>query len=231
MYKSVLNGYEAIIFDLDGTVVQDEDTWREAIRSIFEPEALNEDIYLGERGYRLRENIELVVKKNQLKSNVNEDTYYRLVVTEFFNNFKYIELTPGFLEFAEKLKASGKRMALVTNSDLAIAIEITKRLKIDHYFEFILSAEQVRNPKPLPDIYEEAVRRLNLPKKKILVFEDSPSGSFSAEEAGLNRIIILDSSLSKVDFGSRTRNFVDSFEFIVENYDIDSDEYIESLLQ
>ena len=38
MYKSVLNGYQAVIFDLDGTVVQSEGVWQNAIRTIFDPE-------------------------------------------------------------------------------------------------------------------------------------------------------------------------------------------------
>lgn len=229
MYKSVLNGYDAVIFDLDGTVVQDEEVWLEARRTIFEPEILNEDLYLGERGYRLRENIDLMTKKNQLRSSINQDTYYRLVVKEFFNNFNYVELTPGFLELADKLKASGKKMALVTNTDLDIAIEVARRLNIYDYFEFILSAEEVVRPKPFGDIYEEAVKRLNLPKSKILVFEDSPAGSQAAEFAGLNRIIIFDSRLKKVEFGSKTRNFVDNFEIISDLYDVDSDKYVEEL--
>ena len=97
MFKSVLKGYDAIIFDLDGTIVQDEGCWTMAIKSFFEPEILSEVPYFGERGLQLRENVELIVKKNYLRAEVNQEVFYQLIVKEFFNNFDSVELTPGFI--------------------------------------------------------------------------------------------------------------------------------------
>lgn len=232
MYKTILKGYEAVIFDLDGTIVQDEPTWQLAKRNIFEPEIVSQNPYFGERGVQLRENISLIVKNNYLRSNVNQQTYYQLVVKEFFNNFDDVYLTDGFLDFAENLKKLNIRMALVTNSDKDIALEIIRRLKIDKYFEFVITAQDVKNPKPAPDIYELAVTKLKVAKNKILVFEDSPAGNYSAELAGLqNRIIVLDPSLDLISFGSATRNFIDNFEIINNNIEIDADDYITELFQ
>jgi HAD superfamily hydrolase (TIGR01509 family) len=231
MFKSVLKGYDAIIFDLDGTIVQDEGCWTMAIKTIFEPEILSEVPYFGERGLQLRENVELIVKKNYLRAEVNQEVFYQLIVKEFFNNFDSVELTPGFIELAENLKKSGKRLAVVTNSDKAIADEIIKRLDIGKYFEFVISAQEVELPKPSPLVYLEAVKRLGVSKSKILVFEDSVGGAFAAEIAELNRIIILDPQFSPVDFGSKTRNFIDSFEVINDNFEVDSDQYFDRIFQ
>ena len=169
MFKSVLKGYDAIIFDLDGTIVQDEGCWTMAIKTIFEPEILSEVPYFGEWGLQLRENVELIVKKNYLRAEVNQEVFYQLIVKEFFNNFDSVELTPGFIELAENLKKSGKRLAVVTNSDKVIADEIIKRLDIGKYFEFVISAQEVELPKPSPLVYLEAVKKLGAKGVFILV--------------------------------------------------------------
>jgi HAD superfamily hydrolase (TIGR01509 family) len=226
MYKSVLKGYEAIIFDLDGTVIQSEGVWQDAIIAIFEPEILNDTPYYGERGLQLRENIELITQKNQLRAMINPDVYYKLIIGDFFNNFN-VELTAGFEEFADHLKKSGKRLVLATNTDKDITLEIIKRLKIDKYFEFVISAEEVSLRKPNPAIYIETVKRLKLPKEKILVFEDSQIGALAAELADLNRIIVLPSELSPSMYGSKTRNFIDDFNDINDYIDVDADTFIE----
>lgn len=232
MFKTIFKGYEAIIFDLDGTIVQDEPTWNLAKQNIFEPEIVSQNPYYGERGLQLRENISLIVKNNYLRSNVNQQTYYQLVVKEFFNNFDDVYLTEGFIEFAENLKKLNIRMVLVTNTDRDITLEIIERLKIEKYFEFVVTPQDVKNPKPFPDIYEFAINKLKVAKNKILVFEDSPAGNYSAEMAGLqNRIIVLDPSLDLVSFGSTTRNFIDDFEIINDNIKVDADDYIMDLFQ
>ncbi len=227
MYKSVLKGYEALIFDLDGTVIQSEGVWQDAIIAIFEPEILNDTPYYGERGLQLRENIELIIQKNQLRAMINPDVYYKLIIGDFFNNFNKIELTAGFEEFADHLKKSGKRLVLATNTDKDITLEIIKRLKIDKYFEFVISAEEVSLRKPNPAIYIETVKRLKLPKEKILVFEDSQIGALAAELADLNRIIVLPPELSPSMYGSKTRNFIGDFNDINDYIDVDAESFIE----
>jgi HAD superfamily hydrolase (TIGR01509 family) len=227
MYKSVLNGYEAIIFDLDGTVVQSENIWQNAIRAIFDPEILSDKPYYGERGLQLRENIELIILKNQLRAQVNPDVYYKLIIGEFFNNFEDVELTPGFQELAERLKKDGKRLVLATNTDRDITLEVIKRLKIENYFEFVISGEEVALRKPNPAIYIEAIKRLKLPKERILVFEDSQAGALAAELADLNKIVVLPPDLSPSMYGSKTRNFIDDFNDINDYIDVDADTFIE----
>lgn len=227
MYKSVLVGYEAVIFDLDGTVVQSEGVWQNAVRAIFDPEILSDIPYYGERGLQLRENIELIVQKNQLRAQVNPDVYYKLIVGEFFNNFDAVELTPGFEELAARLNNEGKRLVLATNTDRDITLEVIKRLKIEKYFEFVISGEEVALRKPNPAIYIEAIKRLKLPKERILVFEDSQAGSLAAELAELSRIIVLPPDLSPSLYGSKTRNFIDDFNDINDYIDVDADTFIE----
>ena len=128
---------------------------------------------------------------------------------------------------AERLKKDGKRLVLATNTDRDITLEVIKRLKIENYFEFVISGEEVALRKPNPAIYIEAIKRLKLPKERILVFEDSQAGALAAELADLNKIVVLPPDLSPSMYGSKTRNFIDDFNDINDYIDVDADTFIE----
>ena len=65
------------------------------------------------------------------------------------------------------------------------------------YFDVIITREQVKKPKPDPEIYKEAVKQLNLKPKECIVIEDSVAGVEAAKRAGLFCIAVLNSFKEK----------------------------------
>lgn len=230
MYKNFFDGYEAVIFDLDGTIVYDEPVWQESVYNVFSKEIISEKPLYGERGENLRAKIFYILNSNSFRSSISEESYYQLVVNEFFKNIENVTLTPGFIEFADFLKSKNIKMVLVTNSDLKVTEGIIEKLKIKKYFDLILTADDVNLPKPAPDIYNLARLKLDLPVNKVLVFEDSVNGARAAELADLNTIIILPSGYSPTDYSSKNRIFIEDFDVINENLNQDGDTYLNNFV-
>jgi 16S rRNA pseudouridine516 synthase len=227
MYKNFFDGYEAIVFDLDGTIINDEFVWDSVLEDVFLPEIISDRPYLGERGQNLRAKIYSIKIRNSFRSDISEDSFYELVLNNFFKRLGEIEITPGFIEFAEFLKSKEKKLALVTNSDQRLTNKILESLNLKKYFDLIVTADDVAYPKPAPDIYKLAILKLNLKNEKILVFEDSVSGSNAAEIAGLKMIIVLPEENTPSDYSSKNRIFIENFNVINDDLESDTDTYLE----
>jgi HAD superfamily hydrolase (TIGR01509 family) len=227
MYKNFFDGYEAIVFDLDGTIINDEFVWDSVLEDVFLPEIISDRPYLGERGQNLRAKIYSIKIRNSFRSDISEDSFYELILNNFFKRLGEIEITPGFIEFAEFLKSKEKKLVLVTNSDQRLTNKILESLSLKKYFDLIITADDVVYPKPAPDIYKLAILKLNLKNEKILVFEDSVSGSNAAEIAGLKMIIVLPEENTPSDYSSKNRIFIENFNVINEDLESDTDTYLE----
>jgi HAD superfamily hydrolase (TIGR01509 family) len=226
MYKDFFDKFECIVFDLNGTIIQDEVLWSLIYKEVFASEILSDYPYYGERGLTLKDNIDLILSSNDFNSKASSDVYYKTITSKYFQRLDKSRITPGFLEFVNTMINLNKRMALVSNSDSYITKTTLSNLQLTHYFEFVLTSDDVINPKPAPDIYEYAVMKFGVSKEKVLVFEDSLIGNFSAEKAGLERMIILPENLEPIDYGSNTEHFIENFNEINPYVDVDPEDYI-----
>ena len=88
---------------------------------------------------------------------------------------------------------SGIKLAVVTNSIRETAEFMLKYSGIIHYFDLIITNEDVANQKPSPDCYLQAMSRLNLEPDSVVVIEDGIYGIESAQSAGIENIIKVSS--------------------------------------
>ncbi len=89
-----------------------------------------------------------------------------------------------------QLIREGFRLALCSNSVRSSVEGMTSTANIREFFEFMLSNEDIENPKPAPDIYIEAVRRLGLRPDECLTVEDNANGVASAKSAGIEVLVV-----------------------------------------
>ena len=76
-------------------------------------------------------------------------------------------------------------MAVATGGTRAICVKTLESLRLMHYFQDLVTADDVQHGKPAPDIFLEAARRLKLPPADCLAFEDADLGLQSARAAGM----------------------------------------------
>lgn len=230
MFKTILSGYQGIIFDLDGTIIYSTQAWENAIKKVVSPFIKSSPPYFSEKGINLIDRLYDIKGTNELAVDFDIDKTYHAINKEFFNNFSEVMVVPGFEEFATRLREEGKKIALATNTDREIAEEILKKLNLTSLFDFTFFRQDVSKGKPAPDIYDLAVKEMGFIKDRVLVFEDSPAGVLSANTAKLKVIVVLDvynGPVSVADYGSNNRFFIKDYEEVVATMDQDLEDYLD----
>ncbi|HTL81509.1 MAG TPA: hexitol phosphatase HxpB [Bacteroidia bacterium] len=185
---------KAVIFDMDGLLIDSEPKWREAETNVFGrlSVAPSEKDFEDMMGNRIQEVIakwhakhpwdDFSIDKTQ-KEIVEE--VGRLVVTT-------AELMPGVSEVLDQLRIQNSelRIALASSSPLSLIERITKHFDIYDRFDVVCSAEFEKNGKPAPDVFLTAARRLITAPENCLVLEDSYNGVLAAKNAGMKCIAI-----------------------------------------
>ncbi|WP_159499820.1 HAD family phosphatase [Microbacterium sp. 18062] len=173
----------AVLWDMDGTLVDTEDYWTEAAEEILREEQPRAeigahshvglslpDVAADLRARGVRRDADMIVAR--LVSRVAE-------LTEIGG----LPWRPGALEMLAELCERAVPVALVTMSYRTHALAVTAALPIGR-FDVIVAGDEVRNGKPAPDAYLEAARRLDVPPEACLAIEDSPVGLRAARSAG-----------------------------------------------
>ena len=203
----------AIIFDLDGTLVQSEKLKAQSyaiavqrMRDLPEPEPLAIDAYReivgSAREAATRHVIERLDLESELRSLMSQQgasepwEVLAGMRTEIYNNMvedpqvlrdNQWPHTVGLLKVARE---NFCRTALATMSYRKEALHLLKSLDIENSLDEVLSREDVQNPKPDPEIYLLAAQKLGVEPQDCLVLEDSPNGSQARVAAGMNVIAV-----------------------------------------
>ena len=122
----------------------------------------------------------------------------------------YFKLADGLLDFLKQLKDKGIGIAVASNAPLVNIDFALDEGEIRPYFDAILYAGMVPNPKPAPDIYLKACELLGYPAQTCYVIEDSPPGLKAAVAAGCKAIAIT-STFPKPELQLLTPRVIDHF--------------------
>jgi HAD superfamily hydrolase (TIGR01509 family) len=181
---------DAVIFDNDGLLLDTESVWTRAEQDLFERRGLE---------FTPEDKRELVGTSAEIAGRVLErrlaepgrgaeliEELNALVVAELEHG---VEAMVGARELLHTLKQRGTPTGLVSNSPLVFVRRSLEIAGFEDRFDVVLSAHEVAAPKPAPDPYLEACRRLGVePGPGVVALEDSPTGVAAARAAGLTVI-------------------------------------------
>ncbi|HSN20031.1 MAG TPA: HAD-IA family hydrolase [Usitatibacter sp.] len=187
---------EALIFDVDGTVAETEGLHRRAFNLAFERHGI--DIRWDEREYRRllrvhggKERIARSLAEHEEPRPPAEIAAIHATKTRIYDELLHAEgvpWRPGVRRLMTEAKRAGLRLALATTTSEANLEPLFAPVLGEGWrtrFEAIVAGDAVPRKKPAPDVYLEALRRLDLDASQAVAFEDSRAGVEAARAAGL----------------------------------------------
>jgi HAD superfamily hydrolase (TIGR01509 family) len=181
---------DAVVFDNDGLLLDTESVWTRAERDLFERRGLDftpahKRELVGTSaevaGGILERRLEEPGRAPALIEELNE-----LVVAELEHG---VEAMIGARELLGELRLRGTPLGLVSNSPLSFVRRSLQIVGFEDRFDAVISAHEVAAPKPSPEPYLEACRRLGVVAgPDVVALEDSPTGVAAARAAGLTVI-------------------------------------------
>jgi beta-phosphoglucomutase len=189
--KKPLKNPKAFLFDLNGTLINDMHyhvkAWHRILNELgagISMEKTKKECY--GKNHELLERIfpERFTEEEKDRMSLEKEKQYQ---SEFRPNLELIDGLDGFLK---EVKAAGIKMAIGSAAILPNIDFVLDGLHIRHYFDVIVSADDVVYSKPHPETYIQCAGKLDIAAKDCLVFEDAPKGAESAKNAGMDCVII-----------------------------------------
>lgn len=175
-----------VVFDLDGVLLESEPRWTvvetELFRRYGRTYGPDEKLQLigtglGGTGTKFEEMLEQPGRARELLEELLE-----LAAEDFARG---IPPMPGAVELANELRDAGRPIAVASNSFHRLVDVALKGSPLDGVFDVVVASDDVEHPKPAPDLFLEACRRLGVRPEDSIAIEDSPTGIDSAKAAGL----------------------------------------------
>jgi HAD superfamily hydrolase (TIGR01509 family) len=180
---------DAVIFDMDGVLVDTEHLWDEVREVLTEewggrytPEA--QEAMMGMSSLEWSRYLHETVGLREQPEVINAEVVRRMLARYEVD----LPVVPGAIEAVTQLAEQGLTLALASSSNRELIDAVLRQLDLTALFDVTVSSEEVPRGKPAPDVYLEAARRLGVEPGRCAAVEDSASGIRAAHAAGMRVI-------------------------------------------
>ena len=181
----------AVIFDLDGTVLDNEDEYGASFKKVLESlGAKVNTAYPQIGGIGVKENWPFLLKKYKIKTKKTLERLAHETQEEYLKQLDKVTLKEGFEDFVKSLRENGIKTALATSNGWWIVGEVFEKLKLDNFFDVVTTGEEVEHKKPDPDLFLVTAEKLSVEPDECLVIEDAASGIEAAHQAGMKVAVL-----------------------------------------
>ena len=184
---------EAVIFDLDGVVVDSEQVWDDVREQLVRErggrwhdgaQAAMMGMSSPEWSHYLHEELGLAESPEEIN-----DEVVRRMLARYREDLPLID---GAVAAVQRL-ADAFTLAVASSSNRPLIATVLEGAGITELFAAVVSSEEVERGKPAPDVYLEAARRLEIAPRRCAAVEDSSNGIRSAHAAGMRVLVVPNS--------------------------------------
>ena len=195
----MLEDIEAVIFDMDGTLIDSMWIWPSIDEDFFkkynlvEPQNFHEDIEGMSYTEVVHFFLEVFPTLTQTPQQIMDEW------TEMAHE-RYINQAPlkeGVYEFILEMKRQGKKIGIATSNGRTLVEDTLKALGVTEYFDVVRTACEAGKGKPAPDVYLLVAEEMGISPKHCLVFEDVPMGILAGKNAGM-KVCAVDDEFSRI---------------------------------
>lgn len=182
--------YKAVIFDLDGVIVCTDECHYKGWKKLADEEGIYFDREINQRlrGVSRMESLEIVLEKANKAYTAEEkaemaerkNNFYR----EYIKDLTPADVLPGVMDFCEKLRAQGIKLAIGSSSKNTPAI--LKGIGLDTYFDAVADGNQITKSKPDPEVFLLAAKLVGIAPADCMVVEDAKAGVEAAIAGGMD---------------------------------------------
>ena len=185
----------AVIFDMDGVLIEAKDWHYEALNKalqLFGMEISRYDHLVTYDGLPTKKKLVMLTHERGLPKGLH--TFINDMKQQYTMEIVYAECKPRFYhEYAlSRLKNEGYNMAVCSNSIRNTIEVMMQKASLEQYLDFYISNQDVKNGKPDPEMYNNAIERMGLEPKECMILEDNENGIKAARASGAN-VMIVDS--------------------------------------
>lgn len=174
--------YKYVLFDWDGTIARTLDVWLQTARKVLADHGVitaDEQIIKGFGDWTFA--VKLGVKDNH--------RFIHDLVLQVNDKLRGVKLYNGAVDVLAKLKKRGSKLALVTTSVKSFVLPVLKKYNLNGFFDVVLTAEDVKEQKPNPEIVNKAMEYLDAQIKETLIVGDGPKDMVAGKAAGITTVL------------------------------------------
>jgi len=192
---------KAVIFDMDGVMINSEPLWEKIEKIMMARKGLDyTPVYREEIvGLGQKDSAKLLKSTFSLTEDIEEIIKERIsILLDIYNN--ELSLVNDLIKLLDLLSQNSYRVALASSSPLRVVKFVLNKFNLNKYFNPVVSGDMVKLGKPNPDIYLYTAERLGVTPKQCLVIEDSINGVNAAKNAGMYCVAVPDKRLDRKGF-------------------------------
>lgn len=178
---------EALVFDMDGVLLDSEPIWRAVEREVFARlgiEVTEEDL-MRTMGVRIADVVAGWYRRHPWEGPSHEEVAEEIVERVADTILREGRLNHGAVEAIDYFRRLGLRPALASSSPMRLIRAVLSMGGLEDRFDVVLTAEEDARGKPDPAVYLRAAERLGVPPERCLAIEDSLAGIRAAKAAGM----------------------------------------------
>ncbi|HJF19673.1 MAG TPA: HAD family phosphatase [Enterococcus columbae] len=215
--------YQGVIFDMDGLLFDTEMLYYEANLKAAKEFGIPYDFSTYKRYIGISDEEMFQGYHQSFDAAFGKETVDQMIDLSYVyikQNFQSanVELKPGAKELLAKLKELDIKIALASSNTRFFIDLLLAKAEITHYFDVIVSAEDVHFAKPDPEIFELAAKYLGTPKSQTLILEDSKNGVLAAKAANIDVIMIPDLIEPTADLKAKAKAVYSSLNEVIQQF-------------